>query len=80
MDFIVYYISYYFIYFIIIFNGILVVLGWDIYAVIVPFPEADIFSVKKRLREYRREGMKEDRQEAGLFGSSGKVVLTAIAM
>ncbi|KAJ9597059.1 hypothetical protein L9F63_027051, partial [Diploptera punctata] len=42
--------------------------------------QQNIFSVKKRLREYRREGMKEDRHEAGLFGSSGKVVLTAIAI
>lgn len=44
------------------------------------FPDSDIFSVKKRLREYRREGMKEERQEAGLFGASGRVVLTAIAI
>ncbi|PSN50832.1 Zinc transporter 9 [Blattella germanica] len=42
--------------------------------------QKNIFSVKKRLREYRREGMKEDRNESGLLGSSGRVVLTAVAI
>lgn len=43
---------------------------------------ADVFTVKRRLRDYRREiGSKtEIIQREGLFGRSGKVVLTAIAM
>lgn len=43
---------------------------------------ADVFTVKRRLRDYRREiGSKtEIIQKEGLFGRSGKVVLTAIAM
>lgn len=42
----------------------------------------DVFTVKRRLRDYRREiGNKaEIVQKEGLFGRSGKVVLTAIAM
>jgi hypothetical protein len=46
------------------------------------FSEADIFTVKRRLREFRREqGYKEDiSAESGLLGASGRVVLTAIAM
>jgi len=42
----------------------------------------DVFTVKRRLRDYRREiGSKtEIIQKEGLFGRSGKVVLTAIAM
>lgn len=42
----------------------------------------DIFTVKRRLRDYRREiGSKAQvLEQEGLFGRSGKVVLTAIAM
>ena len=43
----------------------------------------DIFTVKRRLRDYRREiGSRTNvvDSEPGLFGKSGKVVLTAIAM
>jgi len=42
----------------------------------------DVFTVKRRLRDYRREiGNKtEIVQKEGLFGRSGKVILTAIAM
>ena len=44
--------------------------------------KADIFTVKRRLRDFRREkGFKADAStESGLLGASGKVVLTAIAM
>lgn len=44
---------------------------------------SDIFTVKRRLRDYRREiGSKASigDPEPGLMGKSGKVVLTAIAM
>ncbi|XP_011503548.1 PREDICTED: zinc transporter 9 [Ceratosolen solmsi marchali] len=38
-----------------------------------------VFTVKKRLRDYRRELVSKSRErDEGLFGSSGKVVLTAI--
>lgn len=43
----------------------------------------DLFTVKRRLREYRRELSKETdaiETESGLFGRSGKVVITAIVM
>lgn len=42
----------------------------------------DIFTVKRRLREYRREigGSSTDSTDAGLKGSSGRVVITAIAI
>lgn len=42
----------------------------------------DIFTVKRRLRDYRREiGSKTQAiDQEGLFGRSGKVVLTAIVM
>ncbi|KAM0727586.1 Proton-coupled zinc antiporter SLC30A9, mitochondrial [Formica fusca] len=44
--------------------------------------QQNVFTVKRRLRDYRREiGNKaEIIQEEGLFGRSGKVVLTAIAI
>lgn len=44
---------------------------------------SDLFTVKRRLRDYRREQGRETEiklEQNGLFGSSGKVVLTAIAM
>lgn len=44
---------------------------------------SDIFTVKRRLRDYRREiGSRTGAtgNEEGLSGQSGKVVLTAIAM
>lgn len=43
----------------------------------------DIFTVKKRLRDYRREMGKvvvDESQKSGLFGRSGKVVLMAVGM
>lgn len=45
--------------------------------------QQNVFTVKRRLRDYRREignraRLMEDNE--GLFGSSGKVVLTAIGM
>lgn len=42
----------------------------------------DIFTVKRRLRDYRREmGNKTETIETeGLFGRSGRVVLTAVVM
>ncbi|XP_069692159.1 proton-coupled zinc antiporter SLC30A9, mitochondrial isoform X2 [Periplaneta americana] len=42
----------------------------------------DIFTVKRRLKEFRREqGIRaEQSEESGLLGSSGKVVLTAIVI
>lgn len=43
----------------------------------------DIFTVKRRLRDYRREmgkSVEVMEEEAGLMGRSGKVVVTAIAM
>lgn len=45
--------------------------------------QQNIFTVKRRLRDYRREigsKTKEIDEETGLFGGSGKVVLTAIGM
>jgi len=44
--------------------------------------KADIFTVKRRLRDFRREkGYRPNAStESGLLGSSGKVVLTAIVM
>ncbi|GFG35007.1 hypothetical protein Cfor_01110 [Coptotermes formosanus] len=43
---------------------------------------ADVFTVKRRLRDFRREkGYRSDAStESGLLGASGKVVLTAIAI
>lgn len=44
---------------------------------------ADIFTVKRRLRDYRREmGKSAEAAEAesGLMGRSGKVVLMAVGM
>lgn len=44
----------------------------------------DTFTTKQKLRDYRKErnNMREIEMEetTGLFGSSGRVVLTAIAM
>ncbi|XP_049807980.1 zinc transporter 9 isoform X2 [Schistocerca nitens] len=43
--------------------------------------QQNIFNVKRRLRDYRREQgaqIRQEAQEAGLFGSSGRVVITAI--
>lgn len=44
----------------------------------------NIFNVKRRLRDYRREQhgneMSETNKEAGLFGSSGRVVITAVVI
>ncbi|XP_049779099.1 zinc transporter 9 isoform X1 [Schistocerca cancellata] len=43
--------------------------------------QQNIFNVKRRLRDYRREQgaqTRQEAQEAGLFGSSGRVVITAI--
>lgn len=43
----------------------------------------DVFTVKRRLRDYRREmGNKGEamNENEGLFGRSGRVVLTAIIM
>lgn len=43
----------------------------------------DIFTVKRRLRDYRRElGKSADvvQDESGLMGRSGRVVLTAVVM
>ncbi|KAG7198327.1 hypothetical protein KM043_005725 [Ampulex compressa] len=43
--------------------------------------QQNIFTVKRRLRDYRREVSKAEAiQREGLFGRSGKVVLTAIAI
>lgn len=45
--------------------------------------QQNIFTVKRRLRDYRREigsKTKEIDEETGLFGGSGKVVLTAVGM
>lgn len=45
--------------------------------------QQNIFTVKRRLRDYRREigsKTKEIDEEKGLFGGSGKVVLTAVGM
>uniref|UniRef100_A0A336MRB3 Proton-coupled zinc antiporter SLC30A9, mitochondrial n=1 Tax=Culicoides sonorensis TaxID=179676 RepID=A0A336MRB3_CULSO len=45
--------------------------------------QQNIFTVKRRLRDYRREigsKTKEVDEETGLFGSSGKVVLTAVGI
>lgn len=45
--------------------------------------QQNLFTVKRRLREYRREMSKEAElaeTESGLFGRSGKVVLTAVAI
>lgn len=45
--------------------------------------QQNVFTVKRRLRDYRREigsKTKEVDEETGLFGGSGKVVLTAIGM
>ncbi|CAH1960970.1 unnamed protein product [Acanthoscelides obtectus] len=45
--------------------------------------QQNIFTVKRRLRDFRREmGKSTDvvEEEAGLFGRSGKVVLTAVAI
>lgn len=44
---------------------------------------SDIFTVKRRLRDFRREmGRSTDviEEESGLMGRSGKVVLTAVVM
>lgn len=46
-------------------------------------PILDIFTVKRRLRDYRREmGKSAEAAEidSGLMGRSGKVVLMAVAM
>ena len=42
----------------------------------------DVFTVKKRLRDYRREvgNQVKNVESEGLFGRSGKVVLTAVVM
>ncbi|XP_063704912.1 proton-coupled zinc antiporter SLC30A9, mitochondrial [Culicoides brevitarsis] len=45
--------------------------------------QQNIFTVKRRLRDYRREigsKTKEVDEETGLFGGSGKVVLTAVGI
>lgn len=45
--------------------------------------QQNIFNVKRRLRDYRREQgaqARKEAQEAGLFGSSGRVVITAIVI
>ncbi|KAK6630276.1 hypothetical protein RUM44_004943 [Polyplax serrata] len=45
--------------------------------------QQNLFTVKRRLRDYRREQGRETEiksEQNGLFGSSGKVVLTAIAI
>ncbi|XP_073997150.1 solute carrier family 30 member 9 isoform X3 [Rhodnius prolixus] len=48
------------------------------------FYQQNIFTNKRRLRDYRRERNTQNEiclsREAGLFGSSGKVVLTAVAI
>lgn len=48
------------------------------------YQQQHIFTMKRRLREYRREqGSLTDQkmaEKAGLFGSSGRVVLTAVAI
>lgn len=44
----------------------------------------DVFTVKRKLRDYRRERDNQRElamaQASGLFGPSGRVVLTAVAM
>lgn len=46
------------------------------------WPHTDLFTVKRRLRDYRREmGSRTDTEfEPGLRGGSGRVVITAIVM
>lgn len=46
------------------------------------FPSTDIFTVKRRLRDYRREMGQRNTVtiEPGLRGRSGRVVITAIVM